>query len=164
MKPYEIYTDGSTLGNGKDAAIGGWAFTIYQGEHKLTYDYGSACATTNQRMELTAILHGLKSWKNLYETEFGSCIIYSDSAYCVNCANQHWYDRWESNGWINSQKQPVKNRDLWEELIPFFRDSRITLIKVKGHDGVELNEEVDKLARGASESLKARLNSENYSN
>ena len=165
MMSYQVYTDGSTLGNGTENAIGGWGFTVYQNNMRLTYDSGNAKGTTNQRMELTALIEALKLCKNLYAiSPIASFNVYTDSAYFINCVNQKWYEKWISNGWINSQKQPVKNQDLWEELIPFFSDGRFTFFKVKGHAGIERNEEVDGLARKASALLKERVEHEDNCN
>lgn len=147
---YEIFSDGATSKNGQEGAKGGWAFTINEineGEKDwLISGSGHEFDTTNNRMELMAIIEGLAAIQHLVD-DFSSITIYSDSAYCVNCVSQCWYQNWEANGWINSKKEPVKNRDLWEQLTPYFKDARYTFKKVKGHSGVEDNEYVDKLAK-----------------
>ena len=147
---YEIYADGATSKNGQAGAKGGWAFSInkIQGENKewIMSGSGGEYNTTNNRMELTAIIEGLAAVQYLVD-DFSSVTIYSDSAYCINCVSQCWYQSWEANGWKNSRKEPVKNKDLWEQLIPYFEDARYTFKKVKGHSGIEENEYVDKLAK-----------------
>lgn len=147
---YEIYSDGATSKNGQEGAKGGWAFSInkIQGENKewIMSGSGGEYNTTNNRMELTAIIEGLAAVQYLVD-DFSSVTIYSDSAYCINCVSQCWYQSWEANDWKNSRKEPVKNKDLWEQLIPYFKDARYTFKKVKGHSGIEENEYVDKLAK-----------------
>ena len=100
--------------------------------------------TTNNVMELTAVVEGLKLLKY-------PCIvnIYTDSAYIVNCFNQNWIEKWVSNNWVNSKKEPVKNRELWEQLYEFTKVHKISFLKVKGHSDDEYNNRCDELARQA---------------
>ena len=105
---------------------------------------GSEPQTTNQRMELSATVEGLAAISGRRRVH-----LYSDSAYIVNCFRDRWWERWEKNGWKNSQKQPVSNRDLWERLIAQTRRHDVVWHKVAGHADDELNNRVDALARGA---------------
>ena len=100
--------------------------------------------TTNQRMELTAALKGLSALDGGRGVD-----LYSDSAYLVNCFRERWYVRWQNNGWLNAQKKPVENRDLWEGLIALAERHDVTWHKVAGHSGHPMNDRVDRLARAA---------------
>ena len=139
-----IYTDGSSTKNRS-----GWGIVIIIPEVKIPVtDSGTEIGATNQRMELMAALKGLQWWAaNATETE--EVTIYSDSAYFCNCYFDRWYINWENNGWINSKKEPVANKDLWEQIIKFFHDPKVHIEKVKGHSGHTYNEMADKLATGA---------------
>lgn len=106
---------------------------------------GSAARTTNQRMELQAAVEALRA---LGETP-RPVVLFSDSAYLVNCFRDRWYERWERNGWVNAKKQPVQNRDLWEALLELNREHQVTFKKVKAHADDEHNNRVDALARAA---------------
>lgn len=150
MSKYEIYTDGSTRKNGAKDAIGGWAYAIYRDGVLVDHDSGVELNTTNQRMELTAAIKALCNSAEMTYVEGGDCIVFSDSAYLVNCYQQQWWINWNKNGWINSKKQPVANRELWEQLIPDFKNPHITFKKVKGHADDMRNNFVDKLAQEAS--------------
>lgn len=145
-KVVELYTDGACSGN---PGPGGWgAILVYQGKEKELY--GSARNTTNQRMEIQAVIEGLKAVK----VKDWEVRVYSDSAYVVNAFNQDWLGKWQSNGWRNSKKEDVANQDLWRELIILARQNRLTMCKVKGHAGHEYNERCDRLARqGAIEAI-----------
>lgn len=147
MDKYIIYTDGCCLGNGKEDARGGWAFVIYnEKKETLAYGRGHQDHTTNNRMELTAASMALSTLKKL-DMEEKEVILYSDSAYMINCRKQKWYKSWENNGWITSKKTPVENKDLWVDLIPYFEKENYTFEKVKGHVGVMGNEICDSLAK-----------------
>lgn len=145
-----IYTDGACSGNQSSTNIGGWgAILIYKGHEKEIF--GGTKNTTNNIMEMTAIIESLKQVtnKNL-ETE-----IYSDSAYIVNCINQKWFVNWRKNGWKNSKKESVKNKELWNELLNLLESFKmIKLIKVKGHAGIKYNEKADELANKGIESIR----------
>ena len=103
-------------------------------------------------MELTAAISALEFLKlQLNEKlNFEKVILYSDSAYLINCKNQEWYISWQNNGWVNSKKQPVANPIHWKQLIPFFEMKNICFQKIKGHSGHEYNELVDEMARAQS--------------
>lgn len=148
---YAIYTDGAVSGNGKANARGGWAYLIL---HKETGSMihcasGGELNTTNQRMELMACIKACQAAEQFDSN--GKVEIYSDSAYLINCDKAFWWKAWERNGWKNAKKQPVANQDLWEQLIPFFKNERFTFIKVKGHAGNRYNEQVDEMAVRARE-------------
>ena len=135
-----MYTDGACSGN---PGPGGWgAILIEDGrERELS---GGENPTTNQRMELTAPIEGLRALESRRQVA-----IYSDSAYVINCFRDRWYERWRKNGWLNSQKKPVENRDLWEALIALVEQHDVTWHKVAGHSGDPLNDRADALARSA---------------
>lgn len=159
-----IYTDGATSGNGKENAAGGWAWVCPDTDDK---DWGSIIiGATNQVCELTAALEACKwAWSAISDNKKKfppeSVEIHSDSAYIVNCYKDQWWKTWERNGWKNSKKEPVANRELWEELIKFFEDPRFTFVKVKGHYGIEGNEMADKLACNGRDLAKERLRNKN---
>lgn len=139
-KVVEIYTDGACSGN---PGPGGWAAVLrYQGNQKEIS--GGEARTTNQRMEIMAVYQALAHLKRPSEV-----IVYSDSAYVVNCFKQKWYVGWQKRGWVNSKGDPVANRDLWEALLQEVGRHRVRFDKVKGHAGVDLNERCDQLAREA---------------
>lgn len=150
---YEIYTDGATSNNGKSNAVGGWAYVILKDGHLISRQSGGEKNTTNQRMELTA---ALKACQELEELDpFARVRVYSDSAYLINCWEQHWWRGWQANGWKNAKKQSVINQDLWLGLIHFFQKTPngYDFIKVKGHAGNKWNEYVDEMAVRAKESV-----------
>ena len=142
----EIWTDGACSGN---PGPGGCA-AIMKYDGGSSYFAGREVYSTNQRMEILAVLRGLEMW-NKVSKRADKIIIYSDSAYVCNCFKQKWYYNWKKNGWLNSKKQPVANTDLWIPLINLveaFENNNTTIIfeKVKGHSGNTMNEECDKLA------------------
>lgn len=140
MQKVTIYTDGACSGN---PGPGGWAAVLICGDHKKEI-YGGSKNTTNNIMELTAIIEGLKALKQECEVE-----VYSDSAYSVNGFNQGWIYNWMKKGWKTSDGQDVKNKELWQELYSLTKKYKVTFIKVKGHSDVELNNRCDELARKA---------------
>ena len=140
MQKVIIYTDGACSGN---PGPGGWAAVLMAGELKKEISGGDK-NTTNNIMELTAIIQGLKALKQECEVE-----IYSDSRYCVNAFNQGWIFNWMKKGWKTASGEAVKNRELWQELYGLTKKHKVTFNKVKGHSDVELNNRCDELARGA---------------
>ena len=149
---YSIYTDGATSGNGYEGAKGGYAFIIIKNDEIVFIANGLVENATNNICELKGIIEGCIAADNLADLEYdfdSSFTIYSDSAYIINCYKDKWYKKWQTNGWLNSKKQPVANREFWEKLIPYFEDSRFSFEKVKGHSGNQLNELVDKIAVAA---------------
>ena len=143
----KIYTDGACSGN---PGPGGWSVVIASGE-KVKVLSGHEIETTNNRMELTAILNALE-W--CVKKEISNVEIYSDSAYVVNAINQFWIKKWLANGWTNSKKEEVKNSDLWKRFIYYNKQVKAKFIKVKGHSKDTLNEMADK--RAVEESIKAK--------
>jgi ribonuclease HI len=145
MKAITIYTDGACSGN---PGPGGWgAVLLYKDQEREVY--GGESQTTNQRMELQAVIGALSSLK---VTDW-DVTIYSDSAYVVNAFKQKWIDKWQKNGWKNSKKEAVANQDLWKELLNLTGKNRIMMEKVKGHSGDMYNERCDELARQAIKEL-----------
>lgn len=145
---YDIYTDGACSGNpGK----GGYAFVIFCGQKEKLRVYGHKEQTTNNCMELTAIVKAIKHAQSQFYASPGvnNYTIYSDSAYCVNSINQGWVKFWKANDWKTKSGDEVKNRELWEELLKLLSDKKfkIKFVKVKGHSGNERNELVDHLAK-----------------
>lgn len=139
-QPVLIYTDGACSGN---PGPGGWAAILMYGPHRKELS-GFAPQTTNQRMELMAVIKALEALKRPCSVK-----LYSDSAYVVNAFQRNWLKSWQRNGWINSQKQPVANKDLWQRLLQLTRKHEIRWVKVKGHADNEYNNRCDELARQA---------------
>lgn len=140
LKHVDVYTDGACSGN---PGPGGWAAVLTYGTTEKEISGGEK-QTTNQRMEMMAVYQALHHLK-----EPCSVVIYSDSAYVVNCFKQKWYVSWRKNGWKNSKGDAVQNRDLWEMLLGEVERHQVKFDKVKGHAGVEMNERCDELARAA---------------
>ena len=144
----EIYTDGACDKN--PGGNGGWAAVLVVDGAYIGDWSGFEFETTNQRMELTAAINGIKEtmyWIDANAQDaFLDVSLYSDSAYLINCAKQHWWVAWLANGWKNSKKEPVANQDLWIELLSYFQTNFIQFKKVKGHNGNQWNEFVDELA------------------
>jgi ribonuclease HI len=143
-----IYSDGACSGN---PGPGGWGVVLLSRGHRKELSGGEA-QTTNQHMELTAVVAGLKALK----VTGWDVDVYSDSAYLVNAFAQRWLDKWQANGWKNSKKDAVANQDLWMELLHLTGKNRVTMRKVKGHAGDEHNERCDQLARQAIKDLVGR--------
>ena len=138
MKTVEIYTDGACSGN---PGVGGWcAILIYNGVTKTVSGYNKS--TTNNRMELFAIIQGLATLKESCNVK-----LYSDSAYAINALTQGWLQAWNDNGWKTADKKEVKNVDLWKDLLIKMKPHRVEFIKVKGHADNEYNNLCDKCAR-----------------
>ena len=145
MQKVIIYTDGACSGN---PGPGGWAAILIYGDNKKEISGGSKEATNNI-MELTAILEGLKALKVECEVE-----VYSDSAYSVNAFNQGWIYNWMKKGWKTAGGELVKNKEIWQELYSLTQKHKVTFNKVKGHSDDELNNRCDELARGEIEKIK----------
>lgn len=137
----EIYTDGSCLGN---PGAGGVGVLLRYQQHEKTLSQGYQL-TTNNRMELLAVILALESLKRSCEI-----ILYSDSQYMKNGINQ-WIHNWKKNHWQTTNKKPVKNKDLWQRLDQAIQRHHIEWQWVKGHSGHRENEMVDQLARQAAE-------------
>ena len=110
---------------------------------------GGSANTTNNIMEIQAVIEGLKILKRPCEVE-----VYSDSSYVVNTFEKGWIDSWKKNGWRTASKSPVKNKELWEELYGLMQIHKVKFVKVKGHSDNEFNNRCDELARNATEEYK----------
>ena len=126
---------------------GGWG-TILMYKETTKEISGYMPNTTNNIMEMTAVIEGLKMLKYKCEVE-----IYSDSSYVVNAFNNFWIQGWIKNNWINSSKEPVKNKELWQELYELTKKHEVKFIKVKGHSDNVYNNRCDELARQAIQNL-----------
>jgi len=135
-----IHTDGSCRGN---PGPGGWAWAV----DETHYASGADNPTTNQRMEVRAVIEALRAYPD------GPVEIVSDSTYVVKCFNDRWHAGWLRRGWKNSQGQPVANRDLWEDLfaLTIYADRAVSFSWVKGHSGDRMNDFVDVLATAAAD-------------
>jgi ribonuclease HI len=148
LQTVRMYTDGSCKGN---PGPGGWAAILMYGEHKKELS-GYEDNTTNNRMELKAIIEGIKALKRPVRLE-----VVTDSQYVSKAINEGWLSKWQSKGWQTSAKTSVKNRDLWEELLQLMKKHKITFIWTKGHADDELNNEVDALSQAAAERVQEAL-------
>jgi ribonuclease HI len=138
-----VFTDGACLGN---PGPGGWAWAVPDGP----FASGAEPSTTNQRMEVTAVLRALESLP-------GPLLVKSDSTYVVNCFRDRWWEGWRRRGWRNAAGKPVANRDLWEPLLALALDPARTVRFdwVKGHSGDPMNDRVDMLANEAAATQRA---------
>ena len=141
MKDVEIFTDGACKGN---PGPGGWGALLRRGaaEKELS---GSEAATTNNRMEMTAVIRALEAL-----TSPCTVTLHTDSRYVIDGITK-WIIGWRKNGWRNSKKEPVKNADLWQELVKAAAPHKVTWQWVKGHSGHVENERVDRLASDAAD-------------
>lgn len=146
-KQVTLYTDGACSGN---PGAGGWGAILIYGEHRREFSGGEP-QTTNNRMELTAVIEGLMKLKFPCRVD-----VYSDSAYTVNGFLQGWVYGWEKMGWKKADKKPVLNDDLWKQLLALTREHEVTFHKVKGHADNPLNNRCDELARGAIDELRMK--------
>lgn len=137
MKQIEIYTDGACSGN---PGPGGWgAVLVYNGKEKELS--GSEKNTTNNRMELTAVIMALNALNQPCEVK-----LTTDSKYVCDAINKDWVYSWRKNGWKKSDKKPALNVDLWKELLSLLEKHEVEFIWVKGHNGHKYNEICDALA------------------
>lgn len=144
----ECYTDGAISGNGQKGKIGGSAF-IALIDNGCGRKYSESIPdATNNICEMIAILRACEYAVGASDG-FEKIVIYSDSAYIINCYKQNWWKAWENNGWITASRTPVKNKELWLSLIRYFRDSRFSFEKVKGHSTNKWNNLADELAVSA---------------
>lgn len=144
MEKVTIYTDGACSGN---PGPGGWASVLMYKDNKKEISGGEK-DTTNNVMELKAVIKGLKLLKYPCEVD-----LYSDSAYVVNSFIQGWIYNWVKNDWKTSNKEPVKNKELWQELYELTKIHKVNFIKVKGHSDNKYNNRCDELARNAIKCL-----------
>ena len=145
MKKIEIFTDGACSGNpGK----GGWGAILRFGEHQKELSGGEK-NTTNNRMELTAVIEALKALKEPCEV-----VITTDSKYVSDAVTLGWAENWRKNGWKKADKKPALNVDLWEQLLELLSQHKVTFNWVKGHAGHVENERCDQLAVSYYQNLK----------
>ena len=147
----ELWTDGACSGN---PGPGGWAAVLVAREPsgaicKQVELSGADPATTNNRMELQAVIEGLGALRRP-----STVTIHIDSSYVMDAIVKRWYVGWQARGWKTSAKQPVKNQELWEALLAALTPHSVTWKKVRGHAGVELNERCDELAVAAYRALR----------
>ena len=145
MKHVTLYTDGACSGN---PGPGGWAAILIYGAHEKELS-GYAPDTTNNRMELMAAIEGLKAIKPPCQID-----LYTDSQY-VRKGITEWITAWQQRGWRTADKKPVKNQDLWQELLSAAAPHQVTWHWVEGHAGHDYNERVDQLAVAAYKNAKA---------
>ena len=137
MKRVELYTDGACSGN---PGPGGWgAILKYKGHEKEMS--GGSPDTTNNRMELTAVITGLTTLKEPCQVD-----LYTDSQYIVNAVTKGWAVKWKANGWMRNKKEKALNPDLWEELLRLLSIHEVSFHWIKGHAGHPENERCDQLA------------------
>jgi ribonuclease HI len=131
-----VFTDGACSGN---PGPGGWAWALSPTE----YAWGHEEVSTNQRMEIRAVLEAVRSLS-------GPLLVVSDSTYVVNCFRDRWYEGWLARGWLTSARKPVANRDLWEPLVTLVTERGDVAFRwIKGHSGDAMNDLVDRLAVAA---------------
>ena len=147
LKHVILYTDGACSGN---PGPGGWAAVLSYGGHSKELS-GSMGSTTNNRMELFAVISGLGALKTRCKVS-----VYSDSTYVVDAINQHWLDSWIKKNWKNSEGDAVANQDLWKLLLIVMKKHEVSFHKVKGHADDSLNNRCDELARAAIKDYRQR--------
>ncbi len=141
MNEVTIYTDGSCLGN---PGPGGYGAVLIHPKKRTELSKGFR-ETTNNRMEMMAVIIALEAL-----TEPCKITLYTDSQYVKNAFTQKWIVNWQKNGWKTAAKKPVKNKDLWQRMIPLIKSHDVTWKWVKGHAGDPENERCDELARTAA--------------
>ncbi len=147
MKKVYIYTDGACSGN---PGPGGWGVILKYNGHEKRLSGGEK-ETTNNRMELTAVIEGLKALKEKCEV-----VVTTDSKYVSDGISKGWARSWKANGWKKKDKKPALNPELWDELLTLLDKHEVYINWVRGHDGHPENEECDKMA--VTESLKVQMN------
>ena len=148
MKHVDIYTDGSCRGN---PGVGGWGAVLVYGTRQKELSGGEA-QTTNNRMELTAVIEALSALKEPCEVT-----LTSDSKYVIDALDQGWARGWKQRGWKKADKSPALNPDLWERLLQLIDYHNVTTVWVKGHAGHPYNERCDQLATDFADKIKAEL-------
>lgn len=147
MRRAVVYTDGAASSSGQLAGLGGWAWVNTKGP----YAAGFSRNTTNQRMEMRAVLEACMAHPE------GPLTIVTDSAYVANCWRDGWWTRWVRNGWKSSKGKPVKNRDLWTMLLPHLQRPELVIEHVRGHSGDTFNEIADQLAVAAKTEQRSQI-------
>ena len=140
MRKVTIYTDGACSGN---PGPGGYGTVMIHGEHRREISGGEA-ETTNNRMEMMAVIIGLEALKQPCQVD-----LYSDSRYVVDAIEKGWVVRWKQNNWMRNKKEAALNVDLWERMLSLLGTHNVTFHWVKGHAGHPENERCDELARNA---------------
>lgn len=146
MKHVEIFTDGACSGN---PGPGGWGAILRYKDTEKEISGGEA-QTTNNRMELMAVINALELLKEQCEVT-----LYSDSQYVCNALTRGWAKNWKKNGWMRNRKEPALNPDLWDRLLSLYDKHKVNVVWVKGHDGHPENERCDKLAVAQSQKYSA---------
>lgn len=153
LRKLEFYTDGAYSSKSE---MGGWAAICIEDAAVIDVQTGYEPYSTNNRMELMAFLSALENI-NTIETGHTQVIIFTDSAYIANCINQRWYSNWMKNGWRTSDKQEVKNQDLWRRILTLYIKHKerfsLEVIKVKSHSTNQWNSYADLLAVRARKKL-----------
>lgn len=149
MKSVEIFTDGACKGN---PGPGGWGAVLRNGSREREL-VGSERETTNNRMEMTAVIEALSALKEPCRVD-----LYSDSKYVIDGITQ-WIHGWQKRGWLTADRKPVKNADLWRALLQATTPHRITWHWVRGHDGHAENERADRLASDQAEAMALAMKS-----
>lgn len=152
---YKLFTDGATSKNGYEGSYGGYAWALVANDKLIDYGLWGLSPATNNQCELKALINGCNAVLSYLEP-FDIVLVYSDSSYAINCYKEKWYENWRKNNWKNSKKEPVANKELWQELIPFFENLNFKFEKVKGHsnsndENSKWNNYVDKMAVEAKE-------------
>ncbi|MDR3262701.1 MAG: ribonuclease HI [Clostridiales bacterium] len=155
MKKVDIYTDGACSYNPGPGGYG--AVLIYNGAEKEVCGYNND--TTNNRMELFAVIAAVRALKEPCELK-----IYSDSAYVVNAFEKHWLDEWQKDGWSAAAKKNILNVDLWKSLLLELKRHKYVFVKVKGHSDNEYNNRCDVLARGEIKKYMERIKAAPHEN
>ena len=145
MKTVVAYTDGGCRGNGKQDALGGYGIVLQYSDEKNVVHTKEICkafkGVTNNQMELQAVIDCLKALREPCDV-----VLMTDSKYVCNAINEKWIDGWIRRGWVNSSNQPVKNKEQWQELIPYLNMHKVRFFWVKGHASNEGNNRADQLA------------------
>lgn len=147
MKKVELFTDGACSGN---PGPGGWGCILRYGTVEKELSGGEA-NTTNNRMEMTAVIEGLSALK-----EPCVVILYSDSLYVCNGIKLGWARKWKKNNWMRNKKEPAINPDLWKKILKLIDIHEVEVVWVKGHAGHPENERCDRLAVAAAEKYKRK--------
>ncbi len=148
MKTITIYTDGACSGN---PGPGGWGAILMYGDHKKELSGGDS-ATTNNRMEMQAVISALEALKEPCVVE-----LFSDSKYVIDALEKGWAEGWKKRGWVKSDKKPALNKDLWEQMLTLTHKHQVNLHWVKGHSTNPYNNRCDELAVAESMNFKRRL-------
>ena len=152
MKTVVAYTDGGCRGNGKEDALGGYGIVLQYSDEKNVVHTKEICkafkGVTNNQMELQAVIACLKALREPCDV-----VLMTDSKYVCNAINEKWIDGWIRRGWVNSSNQPVKNKEQWQELIPYLNMHKVRFFWVKGHASNDGNNRADQLANIAMDNF-----------